>query len=207
MGRERAKQLILEGILRAKQFQASGKLRISSDSIPELVRTHPRLIDWDRCMKKSLWLMEILESVRIEELAELLLIPQKTVRAWFENGLLKLPRNQERISDLFGDEPVFRFLDKYPDWVDLARCTENITEWFAKYECMKGRFLRKEGRRDDELGAVAASYHLLLQAPVIPLRIRDRVTLPRRESPLHFFEAAGSSAGSGRLVSLNMRHS
>ncbi len=73
----RIKQIIDEGKLRAKRLQKSGKLFITSDSISAFVQTEPRMINWDRCFKKSLWLKDILESTREEELAVLLCVPKE----------------------------------------------------------------------------------------------------------------------------------
>jgi hypothetical protein len=54
--------LVQSGLLRAKQLQRTGKLRISSDAIVDFVLAYPRQIQWSRCLEKSSWLRDILES-------------------------------------------------------------------------------------------------------------------------------------------------
>ena len=155
---------ISSGLLQANKIQESGKWRITSASIAKFALEHPRLIDWDRVMKKSLWLKDVLEMVRISELTSLLNVTPKTIRAWIEKGLLVLPFNPHRIGDLFSDQPIYRFLDQYPDLVDLADCTSKSPDWFAKYEKVKGRYPRKDLARDKERAAIAVDgrYELLL---------------------------------------------
>ena len=96
------KRFVVDGLLRAKRFQPAGKLYITSDSIADFVRSHPRFIDWDRCMRNSPWLKDILEDVRVKELTKLLCVQPKTLRAWMDHGLLKLPFNRKRLSNTSG---------------------------------------------------------------------------------------------------------
>ena len=90
IGRNRLKKLIESGALRAKRIQHSGKLRISSDAIVNFVHDHPREIPWSRCLKKSLWLRDIVESTRYQEVSAILCVSPKSLRSWVERGILRL---------------------------------------------------------------------------------------------------------------------
>ena len=136
-------QLIQQGCLRARRLQQSGKLRISSESIVDFVLAYPRLIDWDRCLKKSSWLRDILESVRLRQMAELLGATQKSLRTWIDRGMLHLRFDPDKIGELFSDEPVYRLLDEYPELVNFARCAARSPEWFRRYEAVRGRYPKR----------------------------------------------------------------
>ena len=163
MRKAAVRQLVEEGVLRATQVQESGKLYISSESIAVLAREHSRIIDWDRCMQRSPWLKDTLETVRVAELSKLLCNSKKTIRSWINNGFLRLPFNPRRVSDIFADEPVFRFLDEYPDLVDLAKCTRLSPDWFAKYQKVKGRYPRRTIRNDANFSPCDGVFQLSLK--------------------------------------------
>ena len=148
MRKAAVRQLVEGGVLRATRLQESGKLYISSESIAALAREHPRIIDWDRCMRRSPWLKDTLETVRIAELSKLLCVSKKSVRAWISNGFFRWPFNP-KASDILADEPVFRFLDEYPDLVDLAKCARLSSDWFARYKRVRGRYPKKTAMRED----------------------------------------------------------
>jgi hypothetical protein len=141
--RSRLKQLIESGALRAKRLQRSGKLRISSDAIVDFVREYPREIPWSRCLKKSLWLRDILESARYQEVSALLCVSPKSLRSWVERGILQLRFDCNNVSEFFSDEPVYRLLDEYPDLVDVRKGMAAHPEWFARYEAVRGRYPKR----------------------------------------------------------------
>ena len=141
--RSRLKQLIESGALRAKRLQRSGKLRISSDAIVDFVREHPREIPWSLCLKKSLWLRDILESARYQEVSALLCVSQKSLRSWVERGILQLRFDCNNVAEFFSDEPVYRLLDEYPDLVDMRRCAPAHPEWFVRYEAVRGLYPKR----------------------------------------------------------------
>jgi hypothetical protein len=141
--RSRLKQLIESGALRAKRLQRSGKLRISSDAIVDFVREHPREIPWSRCLKKSLWLRDILESARYQEVSAILCVSPKSLRSWVERGILQLRFDCNNVAEFFSDEPVYRLLDEYPDLVDMRKCMAAHPEWFARYEAVRGRYPKR----------------------------------------------------------------
>jgi hypothetical protein len=116
-------------------------------------------------MKKSPWLKDFLESQRVKELVPLLCVTDKTIRSWMEKGFLQLPFNLEGISDLFADEPIFRFLDEHPGNIDLSKCSAKHPEWFAKYAAVKGRYAKKHPPVDKERAMAAADdrYYLALK--------------------------------------------
>jgi hypothetical protein len=143
IGRDRLKQLIESGALRAKRLQRSGKLRISSDAIIDFVREHPREISWSRCLKKSLWLRDILESARYQEVSALLCVSPKSLRSWVERGILSLRFDCNNVAEFFSDEPVYRLLDEYPELVDMPKCIAADPEWFARYEAVRGRYPKR----------------------------------------------------------------
>ncbi len=132
------KQLIDQGLLRAKQLQPLGKIFITSDSISGFVTTYPRRIDWERCMAKSPWLRDILESARVKELADLLCVSERKIQSWIRMGFMTLAFTEGRIRDLFGDESIYRFLDEYPQLVDFRKCSAKSPDWFARYERVRG---------------------------------------------------------------------
>ncbi|MGH9655987.1 MAG: hypothetical protein ACRD6B_21290 [Bryobacteraceae bacterium] len=144
----RIKQIVEEGKLRAKRLKKVGKLFITSDSISDFVRKEPRRIDWNRCLKKSPWLNDILESAREDELALLLCVSKRKIQSWIENGFLSLSFDPSRIGDFFGDEPVYRFLDEYPELIDVAKCAGESPEWFARYARVRGRYRKKNTEAD-----------------------------------------------------------
>lgn len=155
----RVRELIDQGLLRAKQLQPLGKIFITSDSISGFVKTYPRRIDWERCMGKSPWLRDILESARVKELAELLCVSERKIQSWMRLSFLTLPFDQGRIRDLFGEEPIYRFLDEYPQLVDFSRCSAKSPEWFARYERVRGRYPKKSEVGEKERDAESESHH------------------------------------------------
>jgi hypothetical protein len=159
IGRDRLKQLIESGALRAKRLQRSGKLRISSDAIIDFVREHPREISWSRCLKKSLWLRDILESARYQEVSALLCVSPKSLRSWVERGILRLRFESNNVAEFFSDEPVYRLLD------DMPKCIAADPEWFARYEAVRGqypkRLLASEKPKSSEHGSLATCRILL----------------------------------------------
>lgn len=163
--RSRLKQLIESGDLRAKRLQRSGKLRISSDAIVNFVRERPREIPWSLCLKKSLWLRDILESTRYQELSALLCVSPKSLRSWVERGTLQLRFDSNNVAEFFSDEPVYRLLDEYPDLVDMRKCMAAHPEWFARYEAVRGwypkRLLPPEKPKGFDHGSVATCRILL----------------------------------------------
>ncbi|MGH9438057.1 MAG: hypothetical protein ACRD22_09200 [Terriglobia bacterium] len=156
----RIRQTIEEGKLRAKRLQKSGKLYITSDSISGFVQTEPRTIDWDRCLKKSPWLKDILESAREEELALLLCVSKRKIQSWSEKGFLSLSFDAGRIGDLFADEPVYRFLDEYPDLVDVSKCAAKSPEWFGRYAEVQGRYPKKNAAGGEGYWDPGSRYYL-----------------------------------------------
>lgn len=160
----RIRILIDQGLLRAKQLQPLGKIFITSDSISSFVATYPRRIDWDRCMGKSPWLRDILETARVKELAELLCVSERKIQSWMRLDFLTLPFEQGRLRDLFGDESIYRFLDEYPQLVDFSECSAKSPDWFARYERVRGRYPAKrevgEKKREAEGGT---HYHFALR--------------------------------------------
>jgi len=158
------KQLITQGLLRAKQLQPLGKIFITSDSISSFVTMYPRRIDWDRCMGKSPWLRDILETARVKELAELLCVSERKIQSWMRLDFLTLPFDQGGLRDLFGDESIYRFLDEYPQLVEFSECSAKSPDWFARYERVRGRYPAKrevgEKKRDAEGGS---HYHFALR--------------------------------------------
>ena len=141
--RSRLKQLIESGVLRAKRLQRSGKLRISSEAIVDFVREYPREIPWSRCLEKSLWLRDILEGARYQEVSVILCVSPKSLRSWVERGLLQLRFDCNHVAEFFSDEPVYRLLDEYPDLVDISKCVTAHPEWFARYEAIRGRYPKR----------------------------------------------------------------
>jgi hypothetical protein len=166
IGRPRLKRLIASGALRATQLQSSGKLRISSEAIVDFVRDHPRQIPWSRCLEKSLWLKDIVESARYQELSAILGISAKSLRTWVERGILQLRFDRNNVAEFFSDEPVYRMLDEYPDLVDLSKCATAHPEWFACYEAVRGRYpkrLRPAEKRKHLEHGLAATCRILLR--------------------------------------------
>src|SRR6185437_3901350 len=165
MGRDRLKQLIESGALRAKRLQRSGKLRISSDAIVDFVREHPREISWSRCLKKSLWLRDILESARYQEVSALLCVSPKSLRSWVERGMLRLRFDSDNVAEFFSDKPVYRLLDEYPELVDMPKCIAADPDWFTRYETVRGqypkRLLASEKPKVSEHGSLATCRILL----------------------------------------------
>jgi len=165
IGRNRLKKLIESGALRAKRLQHPGKLRISSDAIVNFVRDHPREIPWSRCVKKSLWLRDILESTRYQEISAILCVSAKSLRSWVERGILQLRFDSNNVAEFFSDEPVYRLLDEYPDLVDTRKCMSADPAWFARYEEVRGRYAKRllpaEKPKAFEHGAVATCRILL----------------------------------------------
>lgn len=165
IGRDRLKKLIESGALRAKRLQRSGKLRISSDSIVDFVREHPREIPWSRCLKKSLWLRDVLEGTRYQELSAILYVSAKSLRSWVERGILQLRFDSNHVAEFFSDEPVYRLLDEYPELVDMRKCIEAHPEWFARYETVRGRYQKRplpaEKPKGVEHGSIATCCILL----------------------------------------------
>jgi hypothetical protein len=165
IGRDRLKQLIDSGALRAKRLQRSGKLRISSDAVVDFVREYPREIPWSRCLKKSVWLRDIVESARYQEVSTLLSVSPKTLRSWVERGMLRLRFDCNNVAEFFSDEPVYRLLDEYPELVDMRKCNAAHPEWFARYEAVRGRhpkrLLPAERPRAFEQGSLATCRILL----------------------------------------------
>lgn len=145
----RIKQIVEEGKLRAKRLKKSGKLFITSDSISDFVRKEPRRIDWNRCLKKSPWLNDILDSAREDELALLLCVSKRKIQSWIENGFLILSFDPSRIDGFFGDEPVYRFLDQHPELIDMAKCAGKSPDWFARYTKVQGRYRKKNTDADN----------------------------------------------------------
>ena len=141
--RSRLKALIQSGALRAKRLQRSGKLRISSDAIVDFVREHPREIAWSLCLRKSVWLRDVLESTRYQEVSALLCVSPKSLRSWVERGILQLRFDCNNVAEFFSDEPVYRLLDEYPDLVDMSKCVTLHPEWFARYEAVRGRYPKR----------------------------------------------------------------
>jgi transposase len=135
--------MIQSGLLRAKRLQRRGKLRIPSDAIVDFVRTYPRHIPWDRCLRKSSWLRDILETTRCQQVAALLCVSPKTLRSWIERGIFQCRFDPLRGGELFSDEPIYRFFDEYPDLIDLPKCRAKNPEWFARYEVVRGRYPRQ----------------------------------------------------------------
>lgn len=158
----RVRQIIEEGRLRMKQLQKSGKLFITSESISDFVRTEPRTIDWQRCLRKSLWLKDILESTRQEELAVLLCVSKRKIQSWIENDFLTISFDPDRVSELFGDESVYRFLDEYPGLVDLAKCSAKSPDWFARYAEVQGRYRKIPIPHNDRDADRESHYYLAL---------------------------------------------
>jgi transposase len=143
IGRNRLKKLIESGALRAKRLQHPGKLRISSEAIVKFVRDHPREIPWSRCLKKSLWLRDILESTRYQEISAILCVSPKSVRSWMERGILRVRFDCNNVAEFFSDDPVYRLLDEYPELVDMQKCMAANPEWFARYEPVRGRYAKR----------------------------------------------------------------
>lgn len=163
--RSRLKQLIESGALRAKRLQRSGKLRISSDAVVGFVREYPREIPWSRCLTKSLWLRDILESARYQEVSAILCVSPKSLRSWVERGILRLRFDCKNLGEFFSDEPVYRLLDEYPELVDMPKCIAAHPEWFALYEAVRGRYpkrlLASEKPKSSEHGSLATCRILL----------------------------------------------
>jgi hypothetical protein len=166
IGRDRLKQLIESGALRAKRLQRSGKLRISSDAIVDFVREHPREISWSRCLTKSLWLRDIVESARYQEISAILCVSPKSLRSWVERGMLQLRFDCNNVGEFFSDEPVYRLLDEYPELVHMPKCIAADPEWFARYEAVRGRYPKRllpvEKPKGFEHGSLA-TYRILLR--------------------------------------------
>jgi hypothetical protein len=167
MGRNTIRRHIEGERLHAKRLQVSGKLYITSKSIFDFARNYPWEINWRRCLSKSLFLNDVLESQRIKELADLLCVAEKSIRCWMDKGFLYLPFNPDHITDLFADEPIFRFLDEHPDKVDLIKCSAKHPEWFAKYAQVRGHYPVKERSVDSKAKSTAAAednrYYLALK--------------------------------------------
>ncbi|MGH9771873.1 MAG: hypothetical protein ACRD4Q_09275 [Candidatus Acidiferrales bacterium] len=153
------KQLIDQGFLRARQLQPLGKIFITSDSISSFVTTYPRRIDWERCMAKSPWLRDILESARIKELSDLLCVSERKIQSWIRMGFLKLAFAEGRIGDLFGDESIYRFLDEYPQLVDFGECSAKSPGWFTRYERVRGRYPKKAEAGESGRDAGSEPHH------------------------------------------------
>ena len=143
MRRSTLSALVQSGALRAKQLQPTGKLHISSDAIVDFVLTHPRQIQWSRCLEKSSWLKDILESVRYQQVAMLLRVSRKTVRSWIERGILHLEFGPGSVAELFSDEPIYRMLDEYPELINMPKCMAFSPEWFIRYEAIRGRYPKR----------------------------------------------------------------
>jgi hypothetical protein len=152
------KQWIDEGLLRAKQLRPLGRILIPSDAISDFVTQYPRRISWDRCLQKSLWLKDILETARVKELAALLCVAEKTVRSWMQRGYLILSFHQNRIADFFGDEPVYQFLDEHSDLIDLTKCSAQSPDWFARYKKVQGQYPRKKDVREGDADLLPHHY-------------------------------------------------
>jgi hypothetical protein len=131
---------IRSGLLSARRLQPRGKLRISSDAIVEFVLAYPRLIPWDKCLAKSSWLRDVLEDTRYQQVAALLCVSAKTLRTWVERGMLRFQFDPENIGKLWSDGPVYRFLDEYPDLIDLPKCAAQNPEWFVHYAKVRGTY-------------------------------------------------------------------
>ncbi len=157
MRRSTLSALVQSGVLRARQLQRTGKLRISSDAIVDFVLEHPRQIQWSRCLEKSFWLRDILESSRYQQVASILCVSQKTLRSWIERGWLDLKFDSQNIHKLFSDEPVYRMLDEYPELTDIARCVAANPEWFRRYEAVRGRYSRRSLAVDKSKGVLTSS--------------------------------------------------
>ena len=143
MRRSTLSALVQSGVLRAKQLQPTGKLRISSDAIVEFVLAHPRRIQWPRCLEKSSWLKDILESVRYQQVATILRVSPKTLRSWIERDILHLGVGPDNVGELFSDEPIYRMLDEYPELVNMRRCAAFNPEWFVRYEAVRGKYPKR----------------------------------------------------------------
>jgi hypothetical protein len=166
MRRSTLSALVQSGVLRAKHLQRTGKLRISSDAIVDFVLGYPRQIQWSRCLQKSSWLRDILESARYREVAAILCVSPKTLRSWIERGILHLKFDPENVSELFSDEPVYRMLDEYPELIAKPKCVAASPEWFARYEAVRGRYPKRplpgdRVRPTEELSS--ASFRILLR--------------------------------------------
>jgi hypothetical protein len=144
IGRDRLKKLIESGALRATRLQRSGKLRISSDAVVDFVREHPREIPWSRCLNKSLWLRDILESTRYQEVSAILCVSPRSLRSWVERGILRLRFDCNNVPDFFSDEPLYRLLDEYPDLIDIRKCMAADPEWFVRYVAVRGRYAKRQ---------------------------------------------------------------
>jgi transposase len=158
--------LIQSGLLRAKQLQRTGKLRISSDAIVDFVLAYPRQIQWSRCLEKSSWLRDILESARYQQVAALLCVSPKTVRSWIDRGILHLRFDSNNVSELLSDEPIYQLLDEFPDLVNLPKCVAANPEWFARYEAVRGRYPKRPLPVDNPKTAAqdhSASFRILLR--------------------------------------------
>jgi len=163
--RSRLTKLIASGALRATKLQGSGKLRISWDAIADFVHEYPREIPWSRCLEKSLWLKDILETTRYQEVSAILCVSPRSLRSWVERGVLELRFDCINVAEFFSDEPVCRLLDEYPDLVDLSKCATAHPEWFARYEAVRGRYPKRirpaEKPRRIEQGSAATCRVLL----------------------------------------------
>lgn len=143
MRRSTLSALIQSGCLRAKQLQRTGKWRISSEAVAEFVLAYPRQIPWSRCLEKSSWLRDILESVRYQQAAAILGVSLKTLRSWIERNVLSLRFDSRNISNFFSDEPLYRMLDEFPELVNLPQCAAAHPEWFQRYEAVRGRYPKR----------------------------------------------------------------
>ena len=165
MNRSTLSALIRSGVLRGKRLQRNGKLRISSDAIVDFVLEHPRQIPWSRCLEKSPWLRDILESTRYQQVAGILCICPKTLRSWIERGILHLKFDPQNVHELFSDEPLYRMLDEYPELIDMARCAANNADWLHRYEAVRGRYPKRPVPVDRSKAVLAASpsFRILLR--------------------------------------------
>ena len=165
MRRATLSALVQSGVLRAKQLQGNGKWRISSDAIVKFALEHPRQIPWSRCLERSPWLRDILESTRYQQVAGILGISPKTLRSWIERGILHLKFDPENIQDLFSDEPLYRMLDEYPELIDTSRCVAISAEWFRRYEAVRGRYPKRSlaVEKSKAVLATSPSFRILLR--------------------------------------------